>query len=708
MSPVWRMVIVPGTDSTLNPDPEPTGTGATFTFPSTSNVNRSIYFNDPAATGLTLPPATADGVRFFTTEAINPILPQQYAVVGPGENSTDTTYRDITVVGRTTMSDPLRDIDPTYLDVTPRIDMTAIGTPVVNNPGGSEPTASTIQGVVPVVIRNPARLSVSEPDPNSGADAYPAYTTVGTPNKLSGQNYYGSPLYDVPFDNTVRGRIPAVASALLENGIRTSVAVVHLQRLADPTRTFNAQTNPYRTIDSMPIDLTVFNGWSATAETSGGASLPGTMMFATHERGEQNTSAEGANNIWITHPNVAKTVSADTAYSPSGSNPPLFRYTLKHTLGFLNAKFNATSTTPTARRTGAGDPNKGDPDTTETPLPWLTWNNRPFVSPVELLLVPSATSARLLNPDLELPTPLPPPPRRPNDYYGVGSGSSPYTTESGPFSHLMNFFSYSNGTGSSTTDAARLYQILDFLGVPSPFVGTEFQANATSLADTSDPTFQHALYPPFHLSASYREPGRINLNTVASPDVWDGLMNYYPGLAYTPFALSRQGFTGGNWWDPSTSYPTRFANPFRSSAATMLNPLPPPGLTTEINGTMLRPTSVGASAPLFSFTSTNAYDNTTRSPFHRYHPLTRTSNLVTTRSNAYAVWITVGYFTVTSGAVNLAHPDGYYLGEEVGAATGKITRHRAFYIIDRSIPAGFVRGEDLNVGNTFRLMRFIE
>jgi len=40
--------------------------------------------------------------------------------------------------------------------------------------------------------------------------------------------------------------------------------------------------------------------------------------------------------------------------------------------------------------------------------------------------------------------------------------------------------------------------------------------------------------------------------------------------------------------------------------------------------------------------------------------------------------------------------------------TGEIKRHRAFYIIDRSIPVGFQRGQDLNVEKTIVLKRYIQ
>jgi hypothetical protein len=95
--------------------------------------------------------------------------------------------------------------------------------------------------------------------------------------------------------------------------------------------------------------------------------------------------------------------------------------------------------------------------------------------------------------------------------------------------------------------------------------------------------------------------------------------------------------------------------------------------------------------------------------------LQRLSDLLTTRSNVYAIWITVGYFEAHPaadanfpGAPTPVHPDGYQLGQEVGADTGEIKRHRAFYIYDRSIPVGFEPGRDHNYEDGLLLKRFIE
>ncbi len=113
------------------------------------------------------------------------------------------------------------------------------------------------------------------------------------------------------------------------------------------------------------------------------------------------------------------------------------------------------------------------------------------------------------------------------------------------------------------------------------------------------------------------------------------------------------------------------------------------------------------------------FQDATRNAYFAYQGLDHVTGKVTTHSNVYAVWITLGYFevtpwygsaTATSGpqVFDTAHPDGYQLGAELGSDTGQIERHRAFYIIDRSIPVGYQHGLDNNVNNAVLLKRFIE
>jgi hypothetical protein len=150
----------------------------------------------------------------------------------------------------------------------------------------------------------------------------------------------------------------------------------------------------------------------------------------------------------------------------------------------------------------------------------------------------------------------------------------------------------------------------------------------------------------------------------------------------------------------------------------------------------------GSGIPLFSEQVPEPSIDGERNAGMMYQPMTRLGNLVTTRSNVYAVWVTVGYFEVQKapdwnnsdttarqrlrarfGATaddaapqtvrgralyDRVYPDGYTLGEELGTDTGDTKRQRGFYIIDRTEPVGFKPGEDLNAEKAIRVRRRIE
>lgn len=120
------------------------------------------------------------------------------------------------------------------------------------------------------------------------------------------------------------------------------------------------------------------------------------------------------------------------------------------------------------------------------------------------------------------------------------------------------------------------------------------------------------------------------------------------------------------------------------------------------------------------------FRNTDRSPFFRYQMYTKLGNAVTTRSNVYAIWITIGFFEcervqpgvqfpVQTGhkaaeefATKHRYPDGFRILREIGGESGETQRHRAFAIIDRTIPVGFMRGENLNVDRAFLVNHIVE
>ena len=69
---------------------------------------------------------------------------------------------------------------------------------------------------------------------------------------------------------------------------------------------------------------------------------------------------------------------------------------------------------------------------------------------------------------------------------------------------------------------------------------------------------------------------------------------------------------------------------------------------------------------------------TTSMPWLNYGMLRKVASTVTTRSNVFAVWLTVGFFEVVPG------PNGPTLGQEINKAEGRNVRHRMFAILDRS------------------------
>jgi hypothetical protein len=83
-------------------------------------------------------------------------------------------------------------------------------------------------------------------------------------------------------------------------------------------------------------------------------------------------------------------------------------------------------------------------------------------------------------------------------------------------------------------------------------------------------------------------------------------------------------------------------------------------------------------------------------PYWRLEMMQRVMNLTTPRTHQYAVWITVGFFEVIkqgdlSLLARIADPRLAFdiIGPEVGSVTGKSTRYRGFFLVDRTKITGF-------------------
>jgi hypothetical protein len=466
----------------------------------------------------------------------------------------------------------------------------------------------------------------------------------------------------------------------------------------------------------MSVDLTVFNG--VTANEAGVTGAVGyqtvDVNFETHQRGNNPTNTGTENNLWSHDLDVPNPAPAAQPNSADASH--IYDYDLFHTLGYLGKNylpaFTASAGANPAPVPGGANADwyRGEPSTSA--FPWLNWNNRPYISTLELMNVPKSRSSRLLF-DWSIGP--------------ISGANGPYNSPVSGHGHLLNFFE------KAGILPHRLYRFFDFLEVPSPFVGTDLVVDHKTFESPSSgsaPAGSELLHPPFNLISEMRDPGKVNINTVSSPNVWVGILNGRSDPALAQIADSRRGFSAALMLSPSADWPTVFANPFRSAASggltasvdALLPPLTLPATRPtrdEIDVTLMRPDdpTTTSSAPLFDFVSTNAYDDSGRNPYFRFQELSRIENLVTTRSNVYAIWVTMGYFEVEPNVVppppgnvvyDAAHPDGYRLKQELGADTGEITRHRAFYIYDRTIPVGYQRGKDLNIENGILLKRMIE
>jgi len=246
------------------------------------------------------------------------------------------------------------------------------------------------------------------------------------------------------------------------------------------------------------------------------------------------------------------------------------------------------------------------------------------------------------------------------------------------------------------------------------------------------------------------EPGKINLNT-ATESAWKALIGNdnrtnWPPYSSTPDSLYelRQGTSV-----LPLPLPTEFAAPFRSpQAANLVPPLTMPAFTgnedelvqsSPIDTTLLRKNSSGV-----SFIEPNLSSGDSTNPYTALENIMRLSDMTTTRSNVFAVWITIGYFEVDQFAkANLGnnsptddlfkvypsvvshfpdgngssgdkdffeavYPDGYVLKTEKGLDNGTVQRHRAFYLIDRSTPVGFRRGNSPNYKDVIVQSKILE
>jgi hypothetical protein len=280
---------------------------------------------------------------------------------------------------------------------------------------------------------------------------------------------------------------------------------------------------------------------------------------------------------------------------------------------------------------------------TEKPS-WFNWPNRPFAGSAELHLIHSLDSESLLR-TYTKPT------------------LDPDSTVSQWTSALLK--------------TLKNPPLFDAVHVPTRFAGihgttADPNGNLAKLAGIDQVT------TPVNQLSSFREPGRVNLNTVTAEDVWNAvvagpLVRTSNSAPYPVVARSDAGLTTS----PAQTFTGLIG--LKSGDATATSVVPPVSDKQDADSVFV--------------------DAMRLNPAHGIYTATRLSNTATTRSHLFGVWITLREAMAPAPAAGLpavpADPDG-------------VRYHRAFYVIDRSIPVAHEPGRDHNVWDAVLLRRIVE
>jgi len=527
-----------------------------------------------------------------------------------------------------------------------------------------------------------------------------------------------------------------------------------LQRLADPTVPYDPVFNPYRTIDSMTIDLTVFSGEeSATKADPNGADA----RYAARSRqrnGHIGTTQANALFSYETNDPVDEltpltSVATEDFFALASPGNYLYSsFSFLNTVtppgtqgdpptpaGRSNPTFIGFAASIGAEGTAAAAVIGTDRNLPRIPFAVHPWLNRPFASHFELMMVPACSQGRLFE---EFSVNL-----TGGDVLVYPSDPADVATFYAPFRHLLNFF-HSGRTGTEAANFARLFDFVHTL----PRFQREIEMihpNRLNLAGTTftgasnDPFFRALLRPPFNMDYDNQRLGRINLNTVSQFPVWAGLMQGHLNaneftnvdgaanenqLAFNQFLQSRRGYTpsplrsvsqGGDInYDAdnlSHRFPTQFVGTYRNAMSSLLTPaLQDAGASNllrrrEANATLLRVNGLvgeidppGASAMISQFIrSQNQIPNnaTTLPHLDRNRSAFLRYQTLMRMPNLVSDNSQLYLIRLTMGFFEVDANTGS-LGREYNEDLGQNKRYKAMYIIDRSKEVGFIPGQDLN------------
>lgn len=755
--PVWRLASVRGNvqggtgiDNSTNNIVDPSAPG------STAIVDRVFYFGNLTGSGTALrnPSNPKDGTpgAVFWTSGSAAVEPSQsnYVVVGTAG------------LGFTFTRSAATPTAPGQLDLANTVHLQF------------DQPSLTANDRLPATLSEPVNTA---PATTSSRDPYELLATHldgGNQNKFTPDNSATPQFYeptrklqkpvDQPLDMATgvagislpvltgtTGGLPAGRPLLMFNGTHENFSILHLQRLADPDKPWNSTSNPYITVDSMPVDLTVVNTNTAGANhdepgLTGASPLSWLTTqkqyrFKAVQRGGQSPSGTPERDIWSRRVNETATNLASGTTVISGSSPYLTTGLATRTSG--STAINLTPPIPalipatTPLLTGTTDhtlreyasqterdsrPARFEKGANKPPLfPWLAWPNQPFGSVVDLALVPVTS---------------------PFDLTGRHSTNAPGSPSQKWF-HLPRFFEATAPEAPWDALAGRAgsgnASLFDFVHVPSPYAAIYTTVEPTTTGSAALAAIGLDVFPINQIS-NFREPGRVNVNTVTDRRVWRALFgavdvkgvngdtdnpddpqffpagevdarDRLPGWTATLFsqpsapaqriadffrAIPRRGTTAPRNPPASGGFLDEFANEDTNSNGTLDagedsndNGILDAGEDSNGNGIL----DEGEDSNKNSVLDFNRHRDTDLHAFFRYQTMRQLSNVTTTRSHVYGVWITIAYMDGPSPSAEEVQP---------------IARNRAFFIFDRSIPVAYEQGKDHNVRDAILLRRVIQ
>jgi hypothetical protein len=364
--------------------------------------------------------------------------------------------------------------------------------------------------------------------------------------------------------------------------------------------------------------------------------------FPVYQKGPNQGQPDPTYNPYVTVDTMQPVPTNDysktpTSYTSTAKSQPY----ASHPQTYLTQKV-PTAATPPAVADSFGTPNAVQPGAPA--YNWLVHADRQLISPMELLHVsgfqPHQLTLRFISPN----------PGAPNTLV--------------PYNHRAEWYN----------ESTRLYRAFEVLSTRDRAAGLSFLG---------------------------RRPGMININTVYNPEVLSALCDAQPSNGFTQtqvnnvfkqmIALRSPGMVPPSnpppaGWGPSITGKDR---PFLGLG---VGNIPAADPLARFDDGSQKPTNMGIEDTFLR--SIDGSGNPTAGrlfdvpgaahPYGQTELMTKIFGNVTTRSNVFAVWVTVGFFRVPDPVQRVGGTGPVVLAEEIGASTGTNVRHRMFAVIDRS------------------------